>query len=229
MNDYIDAHNHILDVLPIKSIYNTYQVSDINNLSKVNNKYINVGIHPLYTSEFYNYINLITFLNNPYINIGEIGLDRRNKKLNEQIIVFKKFLDLGIKYKKSISIHCVNYWGLVLDILNELNIEYVKILFHGFSGSIETYEILKKYNSYFSFSLNMLNREKIIHLIKSIPIEKILIESDMTNIKYIELGLNGYLDQIHKTYNRISEIKELPLEDVICKINENFKIFIKEE
>ena len=60
------------------------------------------------------------------------------------------------------------------------------IIFHSYNGNEKlTTDLLNKCNAYFSYSLlnlnNITNKTKI--LVKSTPIDKILIESDSDNIK----------------------------------------------
>lgn len=228
MLNYIDSHNHIISKLPIKSIYNTYCLEDIENITTIKTQYKSVGIHPLYITKDIDYDNFDFILSNNVINVGEVGLDKYGHNRNEQRSVLIKFIELGNKYEKSFTFHCVKSWGSMVDILKDRLNRNLPHMFHGFSGSSETMKDLLNGNSFFSFSLRELKRDKIISVIKSIPTGKLLIESDMSNDQYIRISEKVYVDQIKLTYNKLAKIKNIPEKEFVSKINKNFNLFLKE-
>ncbi len=229
MTNYIDVHNHIVDKLPIKSIYNSYCLKDVENIHLIKSFHKSVGIHPLHISKEIDFEKIEDILStNNHINVGEVGLDRFGDNREEQYAVLIKFIELGNKYNKSFTFHCVKSWGKMEDIVKKSLNRDLPHMFHGFSGSSETMQELLNGNSFFSFSLRELNRDKIINVIKSIPTGKLLIESDMSNDRYNEIGENNYTSQIKLTYNELAKIKDIPTRELISIINKNFKLFLKE-
>jgi len=85
------------------------------------------------------------------LQIGEVGFDRRfleKINLENQTNFFLQCLNIAIKYNRSLFIHCVRYKGLMVDILtkykNQLEKSELKVLWHGFDGSIEMAKQLAK-------------------------------------------------------------------------------------
>lgn len=228
MNNYIDAHNHIVDKTPIKSLYNTISVIDVKNIVKVRNPLVAVGIHPEYLKS----INDVEYVenilkDNPAFFVGEIGLDRRFNNRSLQLEGFNKFLSIANRYNRPISIHCVKEWGALLHSMSKGFNQDIPHIYHGFSGSLEVLKQLMIGNSFFSFSIRELTRVKLTLIIKFIPMNKILIESDMSIARYREIGIARYLDIVEESYKIISNIKMIPLDDVVNNIYSNFSKYIE--
>lgn len=220
----VDAHNHIFNSEISYTLYNSYDIKGIKEITEINQKFKNIGIHPMFLSELidWDYIESL-LIDNSSINIGEVGLDRRGDR-KQQEPVFKSFLDFAVKYNRSVSIHCVKSWGIILESLNSIK---VPLLFHGYNGSKEILKSLLKLNSYFSFSLRELNNPRIVEVCKYIPIEKQLIESDYMEDYYNKIGKEKYLNVINEAMGKLSLINSMPLKDFNYIIIENFLRFIK--
>lgn len=226
MSKIIDVHHHIKLKTPITSIYNCYKPTCLDDLDRVENELKNIGIHPDYIKDeidFNKYEEVL--LKNPLINIGEIGLDKNFNNVERQSVVFDTFLKLAVNYNRSISIHCIKKWGLLLKSLNLHFNKQLPCLLHGYSGSLETLKELLKFNSFFSLSLRELRIDRLIPVIKSIPIEKLLIESDMSNSEFLIIGDDGYMNLINSIYEQVSIIKKIPKIELIRQIDTNFHSF----
>lgn len=166
---------------------------------------ISLGVHPYFVEDGKleeNMKILKTYLiENPIFCIGEIGLDKFNKyiPMSLQTQYFESQLLLAKELNRPVSIHCVQSYGTLLDIIKS-HIPYNKgILLHSFNGSIDITkrfinELNNKGNSiYFSFSsmktsikkynyvfyIIYINRkESIKEIIKIIPLNRLLIETD---------------------------------------------------
>ena len=228
MNNYIDAHNHIVDKTPIKSLYNTISISDVQNIVKNGKHLLAVGIHPEYLESISDieYVENI-IKDNPTFFIGEIGLDRRFNDRSLQLEGFNKFLSIANRYNRPISIHCVKEWGALLHSMSEEFNQDIPHIYHGFSGSLEVLKQIIPGNSFFSFSIRELSRVKLTPIIKYIPMNKILIESDISTAIYREIGITRYLDIVEESYKIISNIKIMSLDDVTNNIYSNFSKYIE--
>ena len=114
--------------------------------------------------------------------VGEIGLDRwvEHHDFDDQIEVFMKQLQLATRKDIPASIHCLNAWGKMLEILGEEPLPSNGVLLHSYSGSIELVPKLVELGCYFSFSGNFLlkHKRKAQATFQTIPIERILVETD---------------------------------------------------
>lgn len=216
----IDVHHHIIELENPKSIYNTYRVEDLDSLDRVKAGFINIGIHPMYIPESsfksIPWSRIEELLKSNRFNIGEVGLDRRGD-LTRQLEVFNKFLKLGEHYNKSVSIHCVKRWGALLESIGAY--PGLKYLFHGYSGSVEVLNSLTKFNSYFSISLREVNRASMASVIKAVPVERILIESDLSTLDRLE--------EVDITVEKISKLRSITVDKFNSIISDNFNEFIK--
>ncbi len=230
MNNYIDSHHHITVELPIISMYNTFDEKGIREQERVNCLHRSIGIHPLHINKELNrdYIESL-IIKDKNLNIGEIGLDKRGDNILSQIETFNFFLDLSKKHERSISVHCVKKWGLIIDSIKSKYDRDMPHLYHGFSGSMETLRIVSDGNSFFSFSLKDLTREKLISIIECIPIERLLIESDMTTEDYLKFGTKSYLQTIESTYKEIANIKGVPIITFTNLLKQNFIRFLNDK
>lgn len=117
----------------------------------------------------------------PQSSIGECGLDRwmESPDLKAQHEVFRAQLNLGLTRQRPVTIHCLKAWGPLLEELREAP-ALPKFLLHSFAGSPEVARECLKLGAYFSFSGYFLHprKAKVRETFQSLPIEKILVETD---------------------------------------------------
>lgn len=117
----------------------------------------------------------------PTAGVGEIGLDRwiRNYDFARQKESFEIQLQLAEQWKRPISIHCLQAWGSLLEILISHHPK-TGILLHSFGGPVEMVEELIALGAYFSISGYFFRNDKAKKLksFESIPDDRILIETD---------------------------------------------------
>jgi len=135
------------------------------------------GIHPLYDEGTpLTLVYLEELIKNKHIfAIGEIGLDKRNFDLKNQISVLKDQLSLARCYDLPVVFHVVGHYDVLFDILNDLP---VKGIWHGFYGSKETVKQFSKFDITFSIGHTLVNslKHEVINAI--INYGNYLIETD---------------------------------------------------
>ncbi len=91
---------------------------------------------------------LISMLeDNPDLQLGEVGLDRRFQDrlpMERQKEILKGQLCAAIEMGRSVSLHCVQATGHMLEILSSLEYRPFSIVWHGFTGSKETASELQR-------------------------------------------------------------------------------------
>lgn len=214
----IDAHSHIdyitHDFQPdvVGTVCCAAKQSEwgvLANMMKSDNRiYGAFGIHPWFIDESDNKFEseLIDLLkNNHNFMVGEIGLDKYKPNMETQINVFKKQLNIAIRFNRTVFLHCVGAWDKFLHILKQYKQSELPIIVaHDFNGNENILnELLKFNNVYFSLGKNVLYGR--FCRIEQIPLNKILIETD------------GNKDIILKDLiNKISDIKnESDMDDII--------------
>ena len=209
-----------------------------------------IGIHPLNYKEWGSNIENIMknmLLKDKNIMVGEIGLDFVNKETDkkEQIKVFKAQLEIGIQFKRTISIHSVRSHGDMLKVLKKIHkidskLENINLIMHSYSGPPEIMNSLLKLNKniYFSFSLGIVSSSNK-ECLKMVPLENILVETDSPyqlndKISNIESINNEYCEDIDNSkinlpnnsifvISHIAEVRGINFDSLIKTIDENFK------
>ena len=133
---------------------------------------------------------------NPAAGIGEVGLDRwiidglkpddprlaglRVAPLAEQSGVFAAQLALGAELNRAVSIHCVQAWGALHDVLKKTPRPARGFLLHGYAGPAEMIRNFADLGAYFSFNIQLLEPRHASRLdnFRHIPTKRLLVETD---------------------------------------------------
>lgn len=114
------------------------------------------------------------------VGIGECGLDfsERFKNRAEQEECFAAHLDLARELNRPVTVHCVQAWGRLIEILREHPAP--KIILHAFGGAVELIPELTELNCWFSFCGNVTNpnAKRVRAAAVAVPAERLLIETD---------------------------------------------------
>lgn len=118
---------------------------------------------------------------NPRAMVGECGLDRWKKPfdLPDQLQCLREQISLAIELKRPITIHCLQAWGPLLELLQSLP-SPPRFLLHAYSGSREMVTPLARLGAYFSFNGYFLHERKaaVRETFLAIPTERLLLETD---------------------------------------------------
>lgn len=142
------------------------------------------GYHPWYlrerTPDWLK--NLEKFLDEIPSAVGEIGLDRWKPDLPYagQEEAFLAQLHLAAEGNLPVSIHCLQAWGRMLELLQKKPRPACGFLLHSYGGPTEMIPAFAKLGAYFSFPGYFLQERKLKQreTFKSVPAERLLIESD---------------------------------------------------
>lgn len=198
--------------------------------------YAAVGIHPCELEESYKEEEVISELRElskdpKVLAIGEIGLDYHYPDNASKEVQKKAFRDqialseeLGLPY----IVHDREAHGDSLEIVKEF--PNVKCVFHAFSGSPEMAKELIKLGHYISIggALTFKNARKAPDVIKEIPLDRIMLETDgpyMTPVPF--RGKRNEPSYTFYVAEKIAEIKNIPVEEVLKQTEQNAKHFFK--
>ena len=189
-----------------------------------------LGFHPWYLEDSSGNFNILAEnLNSaPEAGIGECGLDfSRNYKISfdKQVEYFEKHIILAKELKRPMSIHCVRSWGPMLELLQRYEPFPNGFILHSFYGASDISKQIIKLGGYLSLSeLSLRNPQRTYDVIKTIPGEKLLIESDMT-AGSPEFSAETHLQKLEYIYNTVAEIKQTSAEELIRQVRDNGKVF----
>ena len=192
------------------------------------------GIHPHETEN--NKVDTQTIVrsvneNEKIIGIGETGLDffYNYSDKERQISSFKAHIEASIELNKPIIIHSRNAEKETFEILSSYKNKNLKILMHCFTGSLEFSKKMQTLDSFFSASgiITFKNSTDLQDTFKTIPLEKLLIETDSPFLAPIPMrGKKNEPSFIKYTLEKLSTLKETPVEEMSKITTDNFnKLF----
>ncbi len=169
--------------------------------------------------------------------IGEIGLDRwiKDADFARQEEVFVWQLRLAAERGLPASIHCLQAWGRLLEILRAQPRPAPGFLLHSFGGAPELIPPLAKLGAYFSLPGYFAHPRKARRgqTFRHVPPDRLLIETDAPD-QLLPAGRNRFplLDAAGKPLNHpanlravyefAAELLGLPLEDLAAQVQSNF-------
>ena len=194
--------------------------------------YAAVGLHPSHLEDesFDEKFYLDLAKNEKTVAIGECGLDyfrMKNEELrikNLQKEVFIKHIELAKKVNKPLIIHCRDSHEDLIKILNSKFsiLNSPAGVMHFFTGN---YEQAKQYidlGFYISFSGVITFASEYEELVRKLPLDKILIETDApyaTPVPY--RGQRNEPSYVIETAKKIAEIKNISLDEAARQTTEN--------
>jgi TatD DNase family protein len=223
--------NHIHTIINIGSDLPTSKQS-VELAHKYDFIYATLGIHPHDASSFndnlyYTFLELAK--DDKVIGIGEIGLDyyRDLSPRHIQQEVFRIFIRLAKSINLPIIIHARQAHSDILKILREEEAEKITGVFHSFSGNVDVLQEVIKLGFYISISGVVTYSDALAKIIRLIPKERLLIETDcpyLTPIPY--RGKRNEPAYIKYTLQKISQILEIEIEAIAEIITSNtYRLF----
>jgi TatD DNase family protein len=126
--------------------------------------------------------NLAQFLDAVPSAVGEMGLDRWKPDLPYagQEEVFLAQLDLAAARDLPVSLHCLQAWGRLHELLRDHPRPARGFVLHSFGGPAEMIPAFAKLGAYFSFPGYFLHARKVRQreTFKQLPPDRLLIETD---------------------------------------------------
>ncbi|MGK0457336.1 MAG: TatD DNase family protein, partial [Polaribacter sp.] len=182
-------------------------------------KPFSIGIHPWYIKPLNAEKELLIIeeklQDKNCFALGECGLDKVTETDFElQKIVFRKQLQLSETYKKPVIIHCVKAFCEIIEIKKEIKPTQIWIL-HGFHKNVQVAESLLKNGVLMSFGAAIIHSKKLQNIVSEIPLASILLETDTSGVC------------IQDIYKKVAALKNIEVEILQQKIEQNFKRIFK--
>ncbi len=160
------------------------------------------------------------------VAIGEVGLDKKYCKTEEEFVkqkeIFEKFIDFAKKYDKPLIIHSRYATSEVLKILTKQNAK--KVLLHSFTDSTKLMKQAISNNWFVGVGLNVLTDPLVQKRVKEIPLEGILLETDAPIKFHDKIAMP---DKIKEIAIKIAELKELTINQIEEQLLINYNTLFK--
>jgi TatD DNase family protein len=158
-----------------------------------------------------------------FVAIGEVGLDyahpTNDDLIKKQKYYFERFLELSEKLDKPAIIHTRKAEEDILEILTSYNNK--KILHTFWKPSLANKAI--DIGCYLSIPSIIYRDGGFQKIVKNVPLEFILTETDAPFLDPIEKGMNNNSWKIIYSLQKIAEIKKMDIKEVEETIFNNFK------
>lgn len=189
-----------------------------------------VGQHPTETGKFESDFYGKLADNKKVVAVGECGLDFYRIKNAESGIknlqkeIFIKHIEIANKVKKPLMIHCRDAFGGLIEILNSESsrLNSPPGIIHFFTGTMKDAENLLDLGFYFTFGgLITFNRD-FDEIIRFIPLERILLETDAPFVAPVPYrGKRNEPAYIVETAKKMAELKNASFEEIAGQTFEN--------
>ncbi len=200
------------------------------------------GYHPWYLHERTErwQEELVRYLDStPNAVVGEIGLDKWKPDLSyegqEEVFVWQ--LRLAAERNIAASVHCLQAWGPLFQLLRKEPRPERGFLLHSYGGPAEMIRPLAKLGAYFSFPGYYLleRKERQRETFKQVPLERLLAETDAPD-QSLPDALNKHVltetasgkainhpANLRAVYEGLAQLREMGVEDLAQQVEENFK------
>jgi TatD DNase family protein len=170
--------------------------------------------------------------------VGEIGLDRWKPDLpyEPQEAAFLAQLRLAAERNLPASIHCLQAWGRLHELLRGNPRPARGLVLHSFGGPAEMIPVFAKLGTYFSFPGYFLHERKLRQreTFKQVPPDRLLVETDAPDQLLPEArnrfplaGADGqplnHPANLAAVYQGLAEFLGEPVESIAARVAENFQ------
>lgn len=225
---FTDAHLHMTDeifgegysdVIKASRLFScAATMSEWESLERLSAKNPSVipfyGVHPWFVGSYEGTTELEVLLeSNRKAGVGEIGLDGSKSDWDKQMKVFSEQIRSAEKYGRPAAVHMVKAEKQVLDVLS---VHSVQAILHSFSGPENYVQKFADAGCYFSISPRILRMScrKTEPLLKSIPADRLLIETDAPNCYKICESMSSFIQEL-------AELMSAEPNDIIQHTSEN--------
>jgi TatD DNase family protein len=161
-----------------------------------------------------------------YIAVGEIGMDLYwDKSFQvEQEMAFRKQIEWAKELNLPIDIHCREAFDEILTIMDDLNDDGMKGVFHCFTGSLEQAQHILNYGD---FKLGIggvvtFKNSGLDKVIKKLKLEDLVLETDAPYLAPAPFrGKRNESAYLVNVANRISDIFEVSVAEVAAQTTKN--------
>ncbi|BAB67148.1 TatD family hydrolase [Sulfurisphaera tokodaii] len=190
---------------------------------KYSNVIAAVGFHPEFVKNKINELDKCLELVEKARIISEVGLDyfwiKEDELRKKEIEILSRFLEIGEKEQKPLIIHVRGGFNDLVTILSSYKVKFV---IHAFEGSIKNAKRVIELGGLISMPPILLRDKTRQEIIKNVDLEYILTETDSPFMAHEKMIRNEPCN-VQLTIEKIAELKNIDIQEVEKKIENNFK------
>jgi TatD DNase family protein len=182
------------------------------------------GVHPWNAPEYVNHLeDLRNFIEQTPL-LGEIGLDFHSAEDADQfpvqLKIFEFFLSAAKEQKKIVNLHTRGAEKEVLQLLKDYDIH--RAIVHWYSGPMEVLNELVARGLYFTIGVEVLYSEHIQTIVRKLPEEQFLTETDNPGGQKWLTGEPGMPLLIKDVVQAIAKLRKTTVQVIIQTVQTNF-------
>ena len=196
-----------------------------------NNCYPMMGLHPCSVKE--NYQNELDHVKSElqtgdYVAVGEIGIDLYWDRtfLKQQVDAFERQIQWAKEMNLPIVIHARDSFGEIFEVIDQLNDNNLKGIFHCFTGSLEQAQHILNYGGFYlgiggvvTFKNSGLDK-----VVRDLPLNKLVLETDAPYLTPApHRGKRNEASYTRLVAQKIADLHEVSLEQVAEITTQNSK------
>ncbi len=179
--------------------------------------YVVTGSHPLIDEDIRQVEKFIRENEDKIVGIGEVGLDFKPPNnefsvMKKQVEKFEFFIELAKELDKPLVIHSRSAGRQSIDVLLRKRAE--RVLMHAFSGNVKYVRRGVQAGYYFSVPPTAFKNKQKINLIRAVPLEQLMLETDTPVLSPIPDEINEPINVMVSAL-AVTVVKEIDLEEVI--------------
>jgi TatD DNase family protein len=151
------------------------------------------------------------------VDLEEADLEKVTAEKERQQILFEKQIQFAIKYDKTLMIHCRDAYEEVFETLAKYKKEssQLRIHLHFYAGDIEITKKFLELDCTFSFTGVITFAKQYDEVIKFLPLEKIMSETDAPFVAPVpNRGRRNEPAFVIEVIRKLAELRNLPLEEM---------------
>ncbi|MGQ4890856.1 MAG: TatD family hydrolase [Candidatus Njordarchaeia archaeon] len=179
--------------------------------------HIVTGSHPLIDEDIEEVIRFIIEHRDLIVGVGEIGLDFKPPNntfeiMERQVKKFERFISLAKELDKPIVVHSRSAGRQSIDVLIRNGAE--RVLMHAFSGNVKYVRRGVQAGYFFSVPPTSYKNVQKINLIKAVPIEQLMLETDSPVLSPLPDTVNEPSNVLLSALI-VAKVKDMDVRDVI--------------
>ena len=189
-----------------------------------------LGLHPMEAerveeAKLEEYLEFIGKNKEKIVGIGEIGMDKWVEDRKREEDIFREFIELGMKLKLPLVIHCRGKMEEAIEVLAGYN--YERVLFHCFSGNATQLKKILENGWFVSIATNLEKSKNTKNAAKKVPLDRFTLETDSPWLDPFSKELKNKPWNIKYTAQRMAELRGLEKEEILKMAERNAKEIFK--
>lgn len=189
------------------------------------------GVHPWHAGQYVDRLESLEEAIESTPMIGEIGLDTffvdDESEYPKQRKVLDYFFAASKRQDKIVNLHTKGAEETVYGLLKEF--ELTRVIIHWYSGPMDVFEKLVDIGCYFTIGIEALHSEHVQAIARSVPLDRLLTETDNPGGPKEFLGKWGSPMLIEDVVVKVAELRNVSNEELIALVQSNMLNLIDDD